>query len=93
MALTKTVTKIWPVKGKRNIFQAGINLILYDDLVEVINENFTTDYRKGSNPNEIKADIIARAQARIDRYKEERQINSAAAYDQSVSDIDNALVL
>ena len=93
MALTKTVTKIWPTKGDRNIFQTGINLILLDDLVEVFNENFTADYPKGSNPDRIKADIIDNAQARIDRYKAERQINNAAAYDQAISDIDNALVL
>ncbi len=93
MALTKTVTKLWPVKGDRNIFRAGIQLIVQDDAVEVINEPFTADYPKGTDPNRIVPDVLTRAQARIDRYKQEKQINSAAAYDQAVSDVDAGLVL
>ena len=93
MALTKEITKIWPTLGSRNIFRAGIQVVLTDDLVEVVNETFTADYRRGANVDEIIPDLIAKAQARIDRYKAEKQINGAAAYDNAVTAVSDGITL
>ncbi|MCK4788132.1 MAG: hypothetical protein KAV87_30595 [Desulfobacteraceae bacterium] len=93
MALTKQITKIWPTLGNRNIFQCGIQLVLTDDSVEVVNESFMADYRKGADVDEITPDLIAKAQARIDRYKAEKQINGAATYDNAVTVVSDGIVL
>ena len=91
MALTKQVTRLWPTKDSRNIFHPGINLKLLEDEEEVRSVNFTRDFTPGGNIDNIKADIIAEAQAYIDRYKEERSVYTASAYSSAVSDIDTAL--
>lgn len=93
MALTKTVTKIWPVLGDRNIFRCGVQFILEDDSVEVVNETYTADYRKGANVNEITPDLIAKAQARVDRYKAEKQVHGTTVYAQAITDISNGIIL
>ena len=93
MALTKVVTKLWPTSDNRNIFHPGIRLVLFEDAVEVRSQDFSRDFKMGGDPAAIKADIITEAQAYIDKYKKERQINDAVAYDNAVSDIDGSLVL
>lgn len=93
MALTKEITKIWPTLGDRNIFQCGIQLVLTDDSVEVVNESFMADYRRGADVNEIIPDLIVKAQARVDRYKAEKQIYGAAAYDNAVTDVGAGIIL
>jgi len=93
MALTKELTKIWPTLGDRNMFRAGVNLVLKEDSIEVVNESFTVDYAKGSNPNLIIPDLISKIQARVDRYKAEKAIYGAPAYDNAIVDIDAGVTL
>ena len=93
MALTKEITKIWPTLGARNIYQAGVNLVLKEDSVEVVNETYTTDYKKGSSPSLLQPDLIAKVQARIDKYKNEKSIYDAVAYDNAVTAIDEGVTL
>lgn len=96
MALTKTVTKVWPVRGNRNIYRIGIHLTLTDDdpLVPVsipIDQDVTVDYVKGQPPENYVDDIIADAQALIDKYKAEKIIHKTTAYETAIAAVDAGL--
>jgi hypothetical protein len=92
MALTKTVTKLWPTKDTRNIFHPGINLKLFEGEEEVRNKDFDRDFVPGRDDiGQITADIIKEAQAYIDHYKEERDMYVTQAYDTAVGTIDSGL--
>lgn len=94
MALAKTVTKIWPSLGSDNrTFSVGINLVLTDDGVEKINQNFTATYGGAGTITSAQLSVIAQAQEAIKKYKAEKAINNAAAYTNAVSAIDAALTL
>jgi hypothetical protein len=94
MALTKTVTKVWPVRAADGrTFSPGIHLVLQDDGVTKIDQDFTALYGGGSQLSQVKATVTAAAQAAIDKYKAEKALNDTAAYTNAVSDVDAALTL
>jgi len=93
MALTKEITKLWPRRGNRNIFTVGINFVLKDNGDEVVNRPVTSTYAEGQDPSAIEATIIAEAQALIDKYIAEKNLNSKPAYTASVTNIGNGLSL
>lgn len=94
MALTKTVTKVWPARaGDERTYSPGIHLVLQDDGVTKIDQDFTALYGGGSQLTQVKATVLAAAQAAIDKYKAEKVLNNTTAYTNAVSEIDVALVL
>jgi len=94
MALTKTVTKLWPNKtGEDGRVKVGIHLVLADDGVTVVERDFTASYGGGHTISECQTKITQEAQAAIDRYKAEKAIYGAAAYTNAVAAIDAALNL
>ena len=94
MALSKTVTKVWPVLGPDGrTYQVGIHLVLQDDGVTKIDQDFVASYGGASQLSEAQGRVQAQAQAAIDKYKAEKNLNNAAAYTTAVSEVDAALVL
>lgn len=96
MTLQKTVTKVWPDRGQRNIYRIGIHLTLTDNDPLVpesvpIDQEVTVDYVKGQPPANYQDDIIQKVQDLINKYKSEKQIYQNAQYDTAVSNIDSAL--
>jgi len=94
MALTKTVTKVWPVQAADGrTYSPGIHLVLQDDGVTKIDADFTALYGGGSQLAQVKATVTASAQLAIEKYKAEKALNNNAAYTTAVSEVDAALVL
>jgi hypothetical protein len=100
MALSKTVTKFFPVKhsvaDERS--KMGIHLKLVDDSrpaaeQTVIERDFTAVYGGTHSLTQAKNAVIAEAQAAIDKYKAELALNNLAGYTNAVNDINNALIL
>ena len=89
MALTKTVTKVFPTENT-----VGLHLELKDDDVVVIDQDFTRDYSPAAGiANEIRDSIGNEMQAAIDNYKKLKNRFDAVAYDTIRTQIDNALTL
>ncbi len=92
MALTKTVTKVFPSGGK-----LGIHLKLVDDSrpvdeQTVIDRDFIDGFVPGQGMANNTRDAIGKAaQAAIDEYLSNKQTYNAGAYGTAVSQIDNAL--
>lgn len=99
MALTKTVTKLWPPKsGTDGRVRVGIHLKLVDDdrpaeQQTVIDTDFTAYFGGGHTIAETLARVLAAAQTAIDTYKAEKTTYGAAAYTAAVVAIDAALEL
>lgn len=97
MALTKTVTKMWPDKN-----WVGLVLVVTDDnradlgigAQEVINATVKRQFVKGTDmTNTIRDELGADAQALIDKYKDERALYDNATYTTKIAQIDGALTL
>ena len=92
MALTKTVTKVFPRGGK-----VGIHLKLEDDTLPegeqtVIDRDFVDGFVPGQGMANNTRDAIGKAaQAAIDEYLSNKQTYNADAYGIAVSQIDSAL--
>jgi len=94
MALTKTVTKVWPNQGgDGRTYSPGIHLVLQDNGVTKIDQDFTALYGGGSQLSQVKANVIAAAQAAINKYKAEKTLNDNPAYTTAVNEVDIALIL
>lgn len=99
MALTKTVTKIFPTES-RGSQTVGVRLVLTDDdrpdlgvgIHTVIDESFTTVREPGTLPNTAdKIKIGQDAQAAIDKYKRCKAAFENAAYETTRAQIDGGL--
>ena len=92
MALTKTVTKVFPSGGK-----VGIHLKLEDDSrpvneQTVIDRDFVDGFVPGQGMANNTRDAIGKAaQSAVDEYRSNKQTYNAAAYDTAVSQINNNL--
>jgi hypothetical protein len=94
MALTKTVTKLWPTRNADDTtFFPGIHLVLKEADVVVLEQDFRSPYGGGGQLPEARDRITKAAQAAIDKYKAEKAINDAGAYTTAVAAIDAALAL
>ena len=101
MALTKTVTKVFPTES-RGSQTIGIRLVLTDDdrpdlgsgTHVVIDETFTVVRAIGTAPDtESKTIIGAAAQEAINVYKRCRAAFESAAYETARAQIDGGLTL
>jgi hypothetical protein len=89
MALTKTVTKVFPTTNT-----VGMHLKLEDDSVVVIDRDFTENFTKGQGAtNEVKTSIGKQMQAAIDEYKTNKTLYNSAAYETARTQISNGLTL
>jgi len=91
MALTKTVTKLRPTKDHRNIYTIGLNLVLMDDGVEVVNKNVTETVAENAPIEPAMAEIEKKAQALIDNYLAEKKKHNAQEYTDGITAIDTKL--
>ena len=94
MALTKTVTKVFPTPN-----HVGLHLKLIDDSRDpaeqmVIDKDYMEQWASGTDvPNEVKVEIGKRMQADIDAYKALLARYNAAAYDTAASQVETGLTL
>lgn len=97
MALTKTVTKMFPTPST-----VGIHLLVTDDdrpdlgegVQVVINTVIAEQYVTGEDMvNEVRDKIGARAQKAINKYKALRAVYDKETYDTKVFQIEGALTL
>ncbi len=89
MALTKTVTRVFPDAN-----HVGLHLELKNDDVVVIDKDYMEQWASGTDvPNEVKQRIGARMQADIDEYKALLARYNAAAYDTAVSQVEAGLTV
>jgi len=94
MALSKTVTKLWPSRdADYRTFHPGIHLVLQDGGVTVLESDFSAPYGGTGQLSEARDRITVSAQAAIDKYKAEKALNDAAAYTNAITAIDAALTL
>ena len=92
MALTKQLTPLRPVKSSRNILTVGYNLVVFDNLVEVINVNCTSTVAMGVNIDNALADARKEGQEHINNYLDEAARNDSE-YTEKVNAIDDLLNL
>lgn len=94
MALTKTVTKLWPVLGSDGrTFTVGIHLVLQDDGVTVVESDFSATYGGAGQLSVAQNNVLLAAQTAINKYKSEKAVNINASYTTAISQIDAALAL
>ena len=89
MALTKTVTKVFPSGD-----MVGMHLKLEDDGVTVIDRDFMENFTKGEGAtNAVRDSIGKQMQLAIDDYKEAKEIYASAKYETVRQQIDSNLQL
>ena len=89
MALTKTITRMFPTKNA-----VGMHLELKDDGVVVIDRDFTENFTKGQGATTaVKTSIGNQMQAAIDEYKENKALYDSVAYATARTQIDEAITL
>lgn len=93
MALTKTVTKLRPTKDKRNIYTIGLNLVLMDDGVEVVNNNVTETVSENAPMDTAMGEIEKKAQSLIDDYLSEKKKHNTQDYTDGIAEVDSKLDL
>lgn len=93
MALAKTVTKKSVKYGQEKLHIITFNFVLTDNLVEVLNQDFSCEYRSGENPATKVAEITEKMQIAVNRYKAEVAIFNAVAMDTTVNSISGGIVL
>ena len=93
MALIATVTKKSVIKTQDNRYDISFNLILTDDVVEVINADYSCRYRIGDNISSKLAIIGADMQKAIDTYKAQKTVFNSTALNNAVTTIQNGLTL
>ena len=93
MALTKTVTKKSVKYGQEKLHIITFNLSVLDGTTEIINQDFSCEYRSGDNPAQKVNEIKEQMQIAINRYKAEQVIFNSVALDTAVTAIQGGLIL
>ena len=94
MALTKTVTKLWPTRNLADgRYRVGIHLRVEDAATVVIDQDVPALYGGTHTVQEVQTRVQTAAQQLIDKYKAEKALNANAAYISAVAAIDAALTL
>lgn len=89
--LTATVTKKSVKYAQEKLNIITFNLIVKDNNVEVINQDFSCNYEPGDNPAQKVAKITEQMQKLIDNYKAEQVIFNATALNTAVTNIQGGL--
>ena len=93
MVLTVTVTKKSVSLVMDKMWNVTLNMSLKDDLVEVLNRDYSIRYRTGDSIATKTAKFIELMQTDINKYKSEQQIYTASALDTAVTNVQNGLVV
>ncbi len=92
MSLQATVTKKSVRYVQPKLHSITFNLVVNDGAVQVINQDFSCEYRQGEAPSQKVNEIKEKMQIAIDNYKGEKAIFNAVALDTAVSNIQGGLV-
>ena len=89
-----TVIKKSASKDKTNgIYLITFNLILTDNSVEVINQDFTQSHNSSNNITIARDEVMKKMQDVIDKYKENKNIYNSTVLDNTVTYINTNLVV
>ena len=93
MALIATVTKKSASKDAAGIYSISMNLVLTDDTVEVINQDYSQTHNSANNISVARDEVMARMQDAIDEYKENKIVYDSTAFTDAVTYINANLVV
>ena len=91
MALTKTVTTVWPTRATRNFFNIGVKVVLKDGATVVFDETFMVHAQKTDNPEEKAPEALEKAQKAVNVFLAARTINDHAKYETFRAAVDDGL--
>lgn len=91
MALTKTLTKKSADKNTNNTIVITVNLVLMEDEVEVLNQNFSQNHNPVNNISVARNELVIKIQTAIDKYKSDKVIYDSTAFTDAITYIDNNL--
>ena len=92
MALSTLVTPISIKQQMDTLWNVTLNLIIFDDAVEVYNQDFSVRYREGEDIANKESKFQIKMQKAIDDYKAEQVIFTHAKMDTMVTNLNNNLV-
>ena len=90
--MTATVSKKSVRYTQEKLHSITFNLIL-TDTVEVLNKDFSVEFRAGDNIATKISEVTSQMQTVIDRYKAEQVIFNSTALNNAVTSIQGGLVL
>jgi len=93
MVLEATVTKKSASKDATGIYSISMNLILTDDAIEVINQDFAQTHNSANNISVARDEIMAKMQDAINKYKENKIVYDSVAFTDAVTYINTNLVV
>lgn len=93
MTLEATVTKKSASKDSTGIYTVSMNLILTDDTVEVINQDFAQVHNSANNISVARDEIMTKMQTAIDEYKENKAVYDSVIFTNAVTYINENLVV
>lgn len=91
MALVITVTKEAVQLQRPNLYHTGINLLVTDNAVEVINQIFQVNHNTGQDLEPKIKDLKNQMQAVIDDYVAEQVVYNHAKLDNAITWLNNNL--
>jgi hypothetical protein len=92
MALTITVTKKSVSEAMPGQWTVTFNMVVEDGELEVINTDYSIDYKTGDNFDLKQVEALAKGQAIIDKYKREQTIFAATKLNTLVTYLNTNLV-
>ena len=93
MALTVTVTPVSVSKQMEKLWNATLKLKIFDDAVEVYDQDFSVRYREGEDIADKELKFQIKMQKAIDDYKAEQVIFTHAKMNTMVTNLNNNLVV
>lgn len=93
MVLVATVTKSLAFEDSTGIYIISMNLVLTDDAVEVINQDFSQIHNIANDITIARDEIMLEMQNAIDNYKTNKIIYDNAMFTDAVSYINTNLVV
>lgn len=93
MALAKAVMKKSASKNASGIYSISVNLVLTDDSVEVINQDFSQNHNPVNDIAVARNELVIKIQAVIDKYKADKIIYESSAFTNAVAYINENITV
>ena len=93
MALTLQISKKAVSKVRPRMWNITMNLVLLDDLVEVLNKDYSVKFRTGDVMKDKEIEFAKMMQADINKYKAEQNILTSTTFDNAVANVTAQLVV
>jgi hypothetical protein len=93
MALTVTVTKKSVTLRQQSLYSISVNMKMLDGAVEVINRDYSVEYRTGDSVPAKETELMTKMQGDIDKYKAEQLIFTDAGFTTVVSNLQSGLTV